>query len=55
MVKNHEVPGVKGELKLLQRLHELSGTDVDIYPDYDSHLFDPYSFNEYNQQIICPI
>jgi len=22
---------------------------------YDSHLFDPYSFNEYNQQIICPI
>jgi hypothetical protein len=53
--ENHEVLGVKGELKLLQRLHELSGTDVDICPNCDSHLIDPYSFNEYDQQIICPI
>ncbi len=53
--ENHEVLGVKGELKLLQRLHELSGTNVDICPDCDSHLIDPYSFNEYDLQIICPI
>ena len=44
MVKITKYPVLRGELKLLQRLHELSGTDVDIYPDYDSHLFDPYFF-----------
>ena len=47
--ENHEVLGVMGELKLLQRLHELSGADVDICPDCYSHLIDPYYFVVYDR------
>jgi hypothetical protein len=41
--------GVKGELKLLQRLHELSGADVDICPKCESHLTDPCYFDVYDR------
>jgi len=47
--EDHEVLGVKGELKLLQRLHELSGAGIYICPDCDSHLIDPYSFDKYDR------
>jgi hypothetical protein len=47
--ENHEVLGVKGELKLLQRLHELSGADVDICPKCESHLTDPCYFDVYDR------
>ncbi len=55
--ENHEVLGVKAELKLLLQLHELTGDfDIEICPDCESHLISPPSKNEYytNPQMICP-